>query len=207
MSDAASPTSSLQSPPLEIITYPHPTLRRTSKSVKKVDAALRAMIARMFDLMYEHKGIGLAANQVDLPLRLFVLNLEGKRGEGEEQVFINPVVSRHKGSEEAEEGCLSIPGVYGKVIRPKQCRVQAYGLDGSEINADLTGLAARCVQHEVDHLDGVLFPDRMTDSVRRDLAEELDEFETEFNSRRATGGIGTDDEIAARWAAIEKRYC
>ena len=202
-----SPSSILQPPALEIITYPHPTLRRQSKPIKRVDANLRAIVAKMFDLMYEHKGIGLAANQGDLPLRLVVLNLEGKRGEGEELVFINPVVSRHKGSDEAEEGCLSIPGVYGNVIRPKQVRVQAYGIDGREINADLSALAARCVQHEVDHLDGVLFPDRMTDSVRRELGEELEEFETEYNSRRATGGIGSDAEIAAKWAEIEKRYC
>src|SRR5688500_7945225 len=107
---------------LKVITYPHPGLRRPAKAIKRVDAALREIVREMFELMYEHKGIGLAANQVDLPLRLFVLNLEGKKGEGEEMVFINPVISRHKGSAEAEEGCLSLPGVYGNVIRPKQCR-------------------------------------------------------------------------------------
>jgi peptide deformylase len=135
------------------------------------------------------------------------MNLEGKKGAGEEFVFLNPVISRHKGSDEAEEGCLSIPGVYGDVIRPKQVRIQAYGIDGKEINVDLTGLAARCVQHEVDHLDGVLFFDRMTESGRGDLLDELYEFETEFQSKRATGEIPSDDAISLRCSELEQKYC
>ena len=193
-------------PPLHIITFPHPTLRRVSKPIKRVDATLKDLIRQMFTLMYGQKGVGLAANQVDLPLRLFIMNLEGKEGAGEEFVFLNPVISRHKGSAEAEEGCLSIPGVYGDVIRPKQVRIQGYGIDGKEINVDLTGLAARCVQHEVDHLDGVLFFDRMSESGRGDLLDELYEFETDFQSKRATGEIGSDEVIAARSIEFEKRY-
>lgn len=196
-----------ETPQLQIITYPHPTLRRASKPIRRVDSTLKDLIRQMFSLMYAQKGVGLAANQVDLPLRLFVMNLEGKEGAGEELVFLNPVVSRHKGSDEAEEGCLSIPGVYGDVMRPKQVRIQAYGIDGREINADLTGLAARCVQHEVDHLDGVLFIDRMTESARGDLLDELSEFESEFQSKRATGEIVSDLDIAARSQAWEERYC
>ena len=191
---------------MQIITYPHPTLRRVSKSIRRVDAELKEIIRQMFDLMYEHQGIGLAANQVDLPLRLFVMNLKGKRGEGEEIVFINPVLSRHKGSEQAEEGCLSIPSVYGEVIRPKQVFVQAYGIDGTEINQELTGLAARCVQHETDHLDGILFPDRMTESGRSDLAGELYDFEVEFANKRTTGEIPNDAALAANWQTWESKY-
>ncbi len=192
---------------LNIITYPHPTLRRVSKPLRRVDAELRQRIREMFELMYAAKGIGLAANQVDLPLRLFVVNLESNPEVGQEQVFINPVISMPRGgSEESEEGCLSLPGLYGQVVRPKQVRINAYGLDGKEVQIDATGLLARCVQHELDHLDGVLFPDRMSASARADILEGLDEFESEFKSRRDTGGIPRDEEIAKQWADWEARY-
>ncbi len=193
-------------PALEIIAYPHPTLRHKSKPLRKVDAELKQMIGDMFELMYANKGIGLAANQVDLPLRFFILNLAGKKGEGEEMVFLNPVVSFPKGSEEAEEGCLSLPGLYGNVIRPKQVRVNAYSLDGKEFSADVTGLMGRCIQHETDHLDGVLFTDRMNPANRTEIAYDLHEFETAFQSRRSTGGIPSDEQIAARLAELERKY-
>jgi peptide deformylase len=192
---------------LDIVTFPHPGLRRPSKPLKRVDADLRRVIREMFDKMYEAKGIGLAANQVDLPLRLFIVNLEAKPGAGEELVFINPIISLPRGgSEEAEEGCLSLPGVYGQVVRPKQVRLNAYSLSGTEFEADLSGLMARCCQHELDHLDGVLFPDRMSPTARADIADDLDMFETEYASRRTTGEIPTDDQLAERWAQWESRY-
>lgn len=192
---------------MQIITYPHPTLRHKSKPIRRVDAELRRIVRDMFGLMYENKGIGLAANQVDLPLRLFVVNLKSNPQEGEEMVFLNPVISFPKGSDEAEEGCLSLPGVYGNVIRPKQVRINAYTLEGQEVDIVATDLLARCVQHELDHLDGVLFPDRMSPAARNDLLDELDEFETEFASRRGTGSLPSDEAIAAQLAEWEKRYC
>jgi peptide deformylase len=192
---------------VEIITYPHPTLRRVSKPLRRVDAELRKQIREMFDLMYAAKGIGLAANQVDLPLRLFIINLEAKPEVGEELVFINPVISLPRGgSEEMEEGCLSLPGLYGLVVRPKQVRISAYSLDGREVQTDATGLFARCVQHELDHLDGVLFPDRMSATARADIQEELGIFEAEFKSRRETGSIPSDEQIGKQWADWESRY-
>jgi peptide deformylase len=192
---------------LKIIAYPHPTLRYVSKPVRKVDASLRKIVREMFDLMYESKGIGLAANQVDLPLRLFLVNLAAKKGEGEELVFINPVLSQPKGSEAAEEGCLSLPGMYGQVIRPKTIRVQAYNLTGQEVNMELSGLLARCVQHEHDHIDGVLFPDRMDPLTRATFLDQLGEFEDDFESRRTTGDIPSDDVLAERRAEWESKYC
>ena len=192
---------------MQIITYPHPTLRHKSKPIRRVDAELRRIVRDMFGLMYENKGIGLAANQVDLPLRLFVVNLKSNPQEGEEMVFLNPVISFPKGSDEAEEGCLSLPGVYGNVIRPKQVRINAYTLEGQEVDIVATDLLARCVQHELDHLDGVLFPDRMSPAARNDLLDELDEFETEFASRRGTGSLPSDEAIAAQLADWERRYC
>lgn len=192
---------------MQILTYPHPTLRRVAKPIRRVDAELRNTIRAMFDRMYEAKGIGLAANQVDLPLRLFLVNLEAKPDAGEELVFINPVISLPRGgAEESEEGCLSLPGLYGPVVRPRQVRINAYNLRGEEITADVSGLMARCVQHELDHLDGVLFPDRMSPAARADIEGELDVFETEFRSRRTTGAIPPDEQIAQRWAEWESRY-
>jgi peptide deformylase len=157
--------------------------------------------------MYSHRGIGLAANQVDLPLRMFVMNLEGEPGKGEEWVFINPVISYPKGTEEREEGCLSLPELYAPVVRPKRVRIQAYGLDGHEINADVDGLFARCVQHELDHLDGILFIDRVNPALAPELAPALEEYETEFRSRQSTGGIPSDQEIRTRLMEWESKYC
>lgn len=200
--NVANPNSAMQ-----ILTYPHPTLRRVSKPLRRVDAELRKKIREMFELMYAAKGIGLAANQVDLPLRFFIVNLEAKPESGEELVFINPVISLPRGgSEESEEGCLSLPGLYGPVVRPKQVRINAYSLAGDEIQLDAGGLLARCVQHELDHLDGVLFPDRMSATARADAAEAIDEFEADYKSRRDTGSIPSDEEISKQWAQWEARY-
>lgn len=184
---------------LEIIHYPHPTLRYVSKPLKRVDAELKSMVAEMFDLMYEHEGIGLAANQVDLPYRLFVCNPKGDPDEKEaEYVFINPVILKGSGQHEREEGCLSIPGVYAPVIRKEKITVQAYNLAGEEISGELDGLFARVVQHETDHLDGRLFIDRLTPTQLADISGELEEFEIDFESRRGVGEMPTDEQIAAR---------
>lgn len=161
----------------------------------------------MFDAMYEANGIGLAANQVDLPFRLFILNLSGTRGEGEEMVFINPVVSSPKGSDEFEEGCLSIVGVNAIVNRPEQIHVQAYDLDGNEIDATVGGMLAKAIQHESDHLDGVLFVDRVSESSKAAIAGELDDFELIFENERSTGNIPSDDEIFARLKEYEDQFC
>ena len=138
---------------------------------------------------------------------MFVVNLEADPEKGEELVFINPIISMPKGTEENEEGCLSLPGLYGNVVRPKKVRVNAYNLKGEEINADIDGLFGRVVQHETDHLDGVLFIDRMAESARFDVEGELAMFETEFHSRRETGGMSDDAAIAARLNEWEEKYC
>ncbi len=201
MSSISDPTT------LQIVQFPHPALRHKSLPIRRVDTALREIVRRMFDLMYEARGIGLAANQVDLPLRLFIVNSrQDSNGDGE-MVFINPVLSRPKGVEESEEGCLSFPQLYGPVTRPKRIHVQAYGLDGKEISADLDGLLSRVVQHETDHLDGVLFTDRMSMSSRMEVAEVLEGFELEFRRKREAGEIPSDDEIAARLKEWERQYC
>jgi peptide deformylase len=193
---------------LEIVQFPHPTLRHQSKPIRRVDAGLRNVVDEMFKLMYAAQGIGLAANQVDLPYRLFVANLGGgDRGPDEEMIFINPVVSRPKGSEEAEEGCLSLPGVYAPVRRPAEISVTAYTMNGEMFQGELDGLLARVIQHETDHLDGVLFVDRLSETAAVDVKEELAEFESQFAQRRGASEIPPDEEIAKRLASIEAEYC
>jgi len=191
---------------LRVINYPHPTLRRTAKALQLVDAELRTLVREMFDLMYskEHRGVGLAANQVDLPYRLFVVNLSSDPDlKDEEHVFINPVLSHPKGSSEQEEGCLSLPGLFAEVRRPEAIRVNAYDLAGREIVYDLDDLFGRVVQHETDHLNGVLFIDRLTSTAEAAVREKLVEFEEEFASRRQRGEIPSDEQISARLAELE----
>ena len=190
---------------LEIIHYPHPTLRVKSDPIRRVDAELRAAAAQMFELMYEHKGVGLAANQVDLPLRMFVVNESGEPDEGEELVLINPELQLPKGSEMAQEGCLSMPGLLGDVKRPKSVRLSAYDLQGNLIERTVDGFLARILQHELDHLDGVLFPDRMGDAAD-ELTDQLEELELEFRSKQRGGTIPDDEALIARLQTWRDRY-
>ena len=138
--------------PLELVEFTHPALRRPAKPLVRLDEAVREAVARMFDIMYDSQGIGLAANQVALPYRIFVINCAGQRGEGEEHVFINPVLSRPRGTAIQEEGCLSLPGVRMDVRRPQRIVVDAWSLEGEPIRLDLDGLFSRVVQHEFYHL-------------------------------------------------------
>jgi peptide deformylase len=189
---------------VRIIKYPHPTLRHRSKPLRQIDAELRRIVAGMFDLMYESKGIGLAANQVDLPYRLFVVNLKSDpAAKEEERVFINPVITRQKGVAEGEEGCLSFPEIFAPVRRPEKCAVTAYNLRGEEVQYELSGLAARAVQHEYDHLEGVLFIDRLGPSALLSIKEALGDLEREFAGDRRRGLIPDDQRITARLAELE----
>lgn len=191
---------------LNIIRYPHPTLRYRSKTIQRVDADLKSLVAEMFELMYEHNGVGLAANQVDLPLRVFVANPAGKRGEGEEFVCINPELNLPKGNESDREGCLSLPEIFGEVQRATKVKLNAYDLSGNLIQRDLEGFLARIVQHEIDHLNGVFFFDRMTSNDRVELESSLKSFENEFRDQQKKGEMPADDELVARLANWETRY-
>ena len=192
---------------MNIVSFPHPTLKFESKPLKRVDAKLHRVVEQMFELMYDSKGIGLAANQVDLPFRLFVVDPTAEPNSGEAQVFINPMISRPRGSDEADEGCLSLPGLYAPVIRPSKVHVQAYNLSGELFDCDVDGLYGRVIQHETDHLDGVLFIDRLSESNRIEIAGELEEFELDYRSRRQQGEIPSDEAIAAERLHWEKEYC
>lgn len=194
--------------PLEVVHYPHPTLRHVSKPLAKVDRQLRDWAAEMIELMYEHEGIGLAANQVDLPYRMFVINPTGDPDQADqEQVVINPVLSKGKGQTEMTEGCLSLPGVNGPMIRNTTVKVQAYDLSGNEINMTVDGMLARVIQHENDHLDGVLFTDKMTPTEKAEIDGMLYELEIDFESRQKTGDAPSNEAIAARLAELEAARC
>ena len=190
---------------LKIVQYPHPTLRYKSKPITRVDRELKSIVREMFDLMYEARGIGLAANQVDLPIQVFIINTSGDPNQGEELVFVNPVLSHPKGTHETEEGCLSIVDVTAMVARPEQIHVSAYDLSGNEINMTVDGLLATAIQHEKDHLDGVLFIDRISDSARKRIEGELEDFVIDFDTKRSTGEIPDEETILKRLAEIESR--
>ncbi len=192
---------------LTIITFPHPTLRSKAKPVKRVDKRLKSIVSRMFELMYEHRGVGLAATQVNLPLRMFVMNPAGKRDEGAEMVFINPIISSPKSNEVAEEGCLSLPGIHGNVVRSKSIHVNAFDLAGNEIDQAFSGFDARVIQHETDHLDGALFIDRLKDGAELELEGEVDALVTEFRSKQRTEGIAPDEELVRNMQGWEAQYC
>ncbi len=192
-------------PDLHIVTYPHPALLRPSKPLVRIDSELREIVHEMFRLMYAAKGIGLAANQVNLPYRLFVMNLTADASQADhEHVFINPILTRPKGSEEAEEGCLSLPGVYAPVRRPAQITINAYNLEGEEVFARLEGLAARVVQHETDHLDGILFIDRLTPTARMAVREQIEEFEVVFHGKQSRSEIPDNDAIIKQLELLEQ---
>ncbi|MCL4108558.1 UNVERIFIED_CONTAM: hypothetical protein GTU68_022860 [Idotea baltica] len=189
---------------LKIVYHPHPSLTWKSKDVVKIDAQLQDWVAQMFDLMYEANGIGLAANQVALPYRLFVINPTGdSEQKDQEQAFINPQIIKGKGSCDADEGCLSMPEVFGPVTRFERITVEAFDVDGTEFGMDLTGLAARVVQHENDHLDGVMFTDRVQPSTLDELSPLLDDLTRQLRDQQSDGRQPTDKEMLAELKQLE----
>lgn len=188
---------------LRIVKYPHPALRHHSKPLQRVDGDLKNTIREMFDLMYQQRGVGLAANQVDLPYRFFIVNLEGDPAKAPEYVFLNPVISRRGPAVEAEEGCLSFPDIYAPVKRSNQVTISAYDIEGKELHYELEGFFARVVQHEYDHLDGKLFIDRLSPSGLLSVKQPLSDLEMEFEGDRQRGVIPADGQIAARLAELE----
>lgn len=157
---------------LRLRIYPDPVLRQVASPVPRVDDQVRAVAARMIELMIEHDGVGLAAPQVGLSWRLFVVNVPEKDDRSASAdpatatpgpvVYINPVFIKPAGTiEPDEEGCLSLPDIRGEVLRPPAITIRATGLDDHEFIQTGAGLLARCWQHEMDHLDGVLIIDKM----------------------------------------------
>jgi peptide deformylase len=188
---------------LRILKYPHPALRYKAKPLRRVDNELKNMVREMFDLMYEHHGVGLAANQVGLPYRFFIVNPEGDPTKAPEYAFFNPVIVRRSGTVEAEEGCLSFPEIYAPVKRSEKITIAAYNIKGEEINYELTGFFSRVVQHEHDHLDGLMFIDRLSPSGLLTVKQPLADLETEFTGDRERGVIAADQQIVAQLTELE----
>lgn len=159
---------------LPIIEFPDPRLRTVAKPVERVDDALRTLIDDMFETMYEAPGIGLAATQVDVHLRLLVLDVSEDKSRP--MVFINPEVTASSGHQVYQEGCLSVPGIFADVTRANEITVTALDRDGKSFEISADGLLAVCIQHEMDHLAGKVFVDYLSpmkkEMVRKKLAKQ-----------------------------------
>lgn len=188
---------------LRIVPYPHPALRFESRPVTNIDDSLRATVREMFALMYEANGIGLAANQVGIPLRFFILNLTADPEQPEEErVFINPEIVKRHSSEENEEGCLSLPGLYSKIRRARKIRVRGYDLEGNPIELEAEDLLGRAIQHEIDHLDGRLFIDLLGPLGRNGINAKVREIEAGYRRDQAEGIYPDDESIRRQLAEV-----
>jgi len=157
---------------LKILEFPDPRLRKKALPVEQVDDSLRQLIDDMLETMYAAPGIGLAATQVDVHRRLLVADISQEKNDP--HVLINPVIVEKDGSAVSEEGCLSVPGYYEEVERAEHVKVRFLDRDGVQQELDLRGLLAVCVQHEMDHLDGKLFVDYLSEIKRRRIRKRLE---------------------------------
>lgn len=155
----------------KVITYPNPILSKTAEEVSAVNSEIKQLVKDMFSIMYREGGVGLAAPQIGISLRLFVVNPEGKKG-GPENAFINPVLSEPKGQASGPEGCLSLPGISGDVVRAKKITIKALNEKNEAVEFEAEEFLARILQHENDHLDGKLFIDRLGFADRQKLLAE-----------------------------------
>jgi len=157
-----------------ILTAPDARLRQVSTPVEKVDDELRALMDDMLETMYDAPGIGLAAIQIGIPKRVIVMDLAGKDEEPEPRYFVNPeILDPSDDMNVYEEGCLSVPDFFDDVERPATCRVKFIDYDGKEQIIDAEGMLATCIQHEMDHLEGVLFIDHLSRLKRERVLKKL----------------------------------
>jgi peptide deformylase len=196
---------------MKIVQYPHPALRHRARPLTAIDKRLRLYAGEMLSLMYEARGLGLAAPQVALPFQMFVMNSTADPEQRDkEMVLINPVILERKGTIEGEEGCLSFPGLYQKIRRAKSVKVQAYDLDGKEVLLEVAGstpeeqLCSRLMQHEIDHLDGILFIDKMGTIAKLASRGSLKEFEREYRRAQQRGEIPPESEIEKTLNELER---
>jgi peptide deformylase len=168
---------------LQILHYPDPRLRKVSEPVTTFDERLRALVAKMFELMRAQKGVGLAATQVGENIRLFVANPTGEAGD--DRVYVNPTLSEPSSTEEeGEEGCLSLPEISAKIMRTKSLRIDALDLEGNAFSDIQTGYIARIWQHEFDHLNGTMIIDRMGALAKMAAKKRLKELEEIYAKRK-----------------------
>jgi peptide deformylase len=166
---------------MEVLKYPDPLLRRGGKDITQFDDGLQSTVEQMLDTMYQYRGVGLAAPQVGLALNLLVLNPTGTADEADdERVLINPRIKRRKKLEYGEEGCLSFPAIYAEVERHKDIVVEYQDVLGEPHEEHLDGFVARIILHEMDHLQGVLFVDRLSPAERIRVRSKLADLEKRF---------------------------
>jgi peptide deformylase len=168
----------------DILEFPDPRLRTRAEPVTRFDAALGALIDDLLETMYAAPGIGLAATQVDVHKRLIVIDISKEHNEP--LVLINPEILAREGEAQTEEGCLSVPGIFDEVKRAATVRVRAQDRNGETFVHDYEDVLAVCVQHEMDHLEGRLFVDYLSDLKRERIRKRLDKDRKERASRAAT---------------------
>lgn len=168
---------------LPILEFPDPRLRTRARKVEQVDDSIRKLIDDMFETMYAAPGIGLAATQVNVHQRVLVVDITEDRSQP--IALINPELVTRDGVEESEEGCLSVPGYYEKVSRAEKIRVRALDRKGKTIEMDADGLLAVCIQHEMDHLDGKLFVDYLSELKRTRIRKKLEKDQRDRAARNA----------------------
>ncbi|QKT03491.1 peptide deformylase [Ectothiorhodospiraceae bacterium 2226] len=157
---------------LNILHFPDPRLRTRAEPVQQVDEALRTLVDDMLETMYDAPGIGLAATQVNVHKRVIVIDVSEDRSQP--LCLINPEILGRDGVEQMDEGCLSVPGVYETVERAERVKVRALGRDGEPFEIDADGLLAVCIQHEMDHLEGKLFVDYLSELKRQRIRKKLE---------------------------------
>ena len=158
----------------EILVVPNPVLKQVSKPVEQVDDALRTLMDDMLETMYAAPGIGLAAIQIGVPKRVIVMDLAREGEEKQPRYFVNPeILWKSEETQPYEEGCLSVPEYYDEVLRPAKVRLRYLNYQGEQIEEDAEGLYAVCVQHEMDHLDGVLFIDHLSRLKREQAVKKV----------------------------------
>lgn len=184
---------------LDIVRYSHPALRWKSRDVQRIDDTLRLYVAQMRALMVQEHGMGLAANQVGLPFRFFITDADSF---SRSFVFINPHIIARREWERGSEGCLSLPYLFRGVKRSKHVVVEAYNLDGSLFVEEFEGHKARVIQHEMDHLNGVLFTDLLQPNERLDVAPQLKTLELEFRRKQESGEILSSPELLQNLQAL-----
>jgi peptide deformylase len=155
---------------LKIVTWPNPILEIPADPVTHFNGDLKKLVNNMFETMYSAPGVGLAAVQVGVPKRLFVMDCSGGKDPAQRVVMINPEVVSTEGKQNGEEGCLSFPGIYFGVERNLRAIVRAHDVNGNEFELDGTELTARCMLHETDHCDGIVFLDKMT-PLKREIVK------------------------------------
>jgi len=158
---------------LDIVYYGDPRLEAVSQPVPEVTPEVRRFVKDMFETMYFTNGVGLSAPQVGVNHRILVIDVSGGSDRGKQVILINPVILKEEGEQKGPEGCLSFPGLFADVKRPSILRVKSLNLEGREIEIEGAGLMARAIHHEIDHLDGILFTERMKKADREAIIKKM----------------------------------